>query len=68
MNKFAVPAIVALSAVSAFAAQNVVKVDDLHPGIVISKDNPALTKAINEALAELTADGTIDRLVQQYLS
>ena len=36
--------------------------------IVISKDNPALTKAINEALAELTADGTIDRLVQQYLS
>ena len=39
MNKFAVPAIVALSAVSAFAAQNVVKVDDLHPGVVISKDN-----------------------------
>ncbi len=36
--------------------------------IVISKDNPALTKAVNEALAELTADGTIDRLVQQYLS
>ncbi len=39
MNKFAVPAIVALSAISAFAAQNVVKVDDLHPGVVISKDN-----------------------------
>ena len=36
--------------------------------IVISKDNPALTKAVNEALAELQADGTIDRLVQQYLS
>ncbi len=29
----------ALSAISAFAAQNVVKVDDLHPGVVISKDN-----------------------------
>ena len=39
MNKFAVPAIMALSAFSAFAAQNVVKVDDLHPGVVISKDN-----------------------------
>ena len=39
MNKFAVPAIVALSAISAFASQNVVKVDDLHPGVVISKDN-----------------------------
>ena len=39
MNKFAVPAIMALSAISAFAAQNVVKVDDQHPGVVISKDN-----------------------------
>lgn len=39
MNKFAVPAIVALSAISAFASQNVVKVDDLHPGVVINKDN-----------------------------
>lgn len=36
--------------------------------IVVSQDNPALTKAINDALAELTADGTIDRLVEQYLS
>lgn len=36
--------------------------------IVISQDNPALTKAVNEALAELQADGTIDRLIQQYLS
>ena len=42
MNKFVASTIVALSAasaISAFAAQNVVKVDDLHPGIVISKDN-----------------------------
>ena len=39
MKKFAVPAIMALSAISAFAAQNVVKVNDLHPGVVISKDN-----------------------------
>lgn len=36
--------------------------------IVISKDNPALTKAVNDALAELEADGTISRLVEQYLS
>lgn len=36
--------------------------------MIISKDNPALTKAVNDALAELTADGTIDRLVEQYLS
>jgi polar amino acid transport system substrate-binding protein len=31
-------------------------------GIVVSKDNPELTAAINEALAELEADGTIDEL------
>ena len=35
--------------------------------IVISKDNAALTTAVNGALAELTADGTIEKLVQQYL-
>ena len=35
--------------------------------MVISKDNPALTKAINEALAKLTADGTIDKLIKQYM-
>ena len=29
-------------------------------GIVVSKDNPELTKAINKALQELKADGTID--------
>lgn len=35
--------------------------------LVVSKDNPALTKAINAALADLKADGTIDRLIEQYL-
>lgn len=34
---------------------------------VISKDNPALTVAVNKALAELKSDGTIDSLVKQYL-
>ncbi len=36
--------------------------------IVVSQDNKALTTAINKAMDELTADGTISRLVQQYLS
>lgn len=35
--------------------------------IVVSKDNAALTAAINEALAKLTSDGTIDKLVNQYM-
>ena len=35
--------------------------------IVISKNNPALTAAINKALAELKADGTIDELLQKWL-
>jgi polar amino acid transport system substrate-binding protein len=34
--------------------------------IAISKDNPALTAAINEALAELKADGTIEQLLAKY--
>ena len=32
-------ALFALSATSAFAAQNVIEVDDTHPGIVINTDN-----------------------------
>lgn len=36
--------------------------------IAVSQDNPALTKEINEALKELTADGTIDELVQKHMS
>ena len=35
--------------------------------IVISKKNPALTAAINKALAELKADGTVDQLLQKWL-
>ena len=35
--------------------------------IVVSKDNAALTEAINGALADLQADGTIDSLVKQHL-
>jgi len=37
-------------------------------GIVISKDNPELTAALNKALAELEEDGTIDALVEKWLS
>ena len=35
--------------------------------IVVSKDNAALTAAINEALTKLTSDGTIEKLVNQYM-
>ena len=34
--------------------------------IAVNKDNPALTKKINEALKELTDDGTVDELMSQY--
>lgn len=34
--------------------------------IAVSKDNPGLTKKINEALKELTDDGTIDELMTKY--
>lgn len=34
--------------------------------MVVSKDNPALTEAINGALAELESDGTIEALTQKY--
>jgi len=37
-------------------------------GIVVSKDNPELTKALNDALAELKADGTIDELMNKWLA
>jgi len=39
-NRFVFAALAGLSLVSAaFAAQNVIKVDDLHPGVVINKEN-----------------------------
>ncbi len=37
-------------------------------GIVVSKDNPELTKAINVALSEMEKDGTIASLEQKWLS
>lgn len=35
--------------------------------VVISKDNPELTAAVNEALATLTKNGTIDELINKHL-
>ena len=35
-------------------------------GIVVSKDNPQLTAAINEALKELEEDGTMDELQTKW--
>jgi len=37
-------------------------------GIAVSKDNPGLTAAINAALAELEADGTLEVLTAQWMS
>ncbi len=34
----------------------------------LSKDNPALTEAFNAALAELIADGTVQAIVDKYIS
>ena len=36
-------------------------------GVAVSKDNPALTEAINGALAELTDDSTVDNLTNQWM-
>ena len=35
-------------------------------GIVVSKDNPALTSAINDALAQLDEDGTLKGLKTKW--
>lgn len=35
--------------------------------IVVSKDNPELTKALNEALAAVRANGTYDQLAEKWL-
>lgn len=35
-------------------------------GIVVSKDNPGLTAAIDEALADMVADGTMDELKAKW--
>lgn len=34
----------------------------------VSKDNPELTKKVNEALAELQKDGTLDQIIANYQS
>ncbi len=53
------------------AYQDAVVVKSIATGeeyaIVVSQDNKALTEAINAALAEMTADGTFDKLLQQYM-
>ena len=36
--------------------------------IGVNKDNTALLDAINQALAELTADGTIQSIVDKYIT
>ena len=35
-------------------------------GIVVSKDNPGLTAAINQAMADMQADGTMDELKEKW--
>ena len=37
-------------------------------GIVVSKDNPGLTAAINTVLENMKADGTIDSFKSKWLS
>ena len=37
-------------------------------GIAVSKKNPELTKAINKALGEMKADGTMDKISAKWLS
>lgn len=34
--------------------------------LVVSQENPALTKSLNEALAELQSDGTLDKLLEKW--
>lgn len=36
-------------------------------GVAVAKSNPALLAAINQALAELSADGTIDKISNKWL-
>ena len=39
-----------------------------HYAIGMNKDNTALLDAVNAALAELTADGTVQAIVDKYIS
>ncbi|MBP3867191.1 MAG: amino acid ABC transporter substrate-binding protein [Eggerthellaceae bacterium] len=53
------------------AYQDAVVVKSIATGeeyaMVVAKDNPALTKALNEAIAELEADGTLQRLIETWM-
>ena len=41
---------------------------DRNYAIGVNKDNAALLDAINGALAELTADGTLDTIIGKYIT
>ncbi len=34
--------------------------------IAVNKNNPGLTDAINDSIAKLTEDGTVDALMEKY--
>ena len=36
-------------------------------GIAVSKSNPELTKAINDALAEMKSDGTLQKIWDKWM-
>ena len=44
-----------------------IQTDELY-GFAVAPDNDALREAINEALAELKEDGTVDELYEKYFS
>ena len=49
-----------------FDGCKIVVLSDLH-GAEFGEDNEDLLKDINAALAELTADGTLDKIVAKYI-
>ena len=44
-----------------------IQTDELY-GFAVAPDNDGLREAINEALAELKEDGTMDELYEKYFS
>lgn len=64
-NKAVVEKMLSQSYTDAQVVLNVATGEDY--AIVSSKDNPELTKAINEAIAKLEANGTIEALIAEYL-
>lgn len=63
-NKSVVDQMIATAYTDAEVVKNVATGEEY--AIVVSKDNPELTKAINGALADLKKDGTIDKLMSKY--